>query len=244
MNTPQEQAQAVREQARKIAASGDDIRRRIEKLVQQMAKEIKSGTTRLVDVAQEVLDGAAQGIRDTAPPDDQQSRLRQVIDGLGDGFTKAANATRLAIEEAASRGEHFAKQDVAAMFNDIRSLRDMFVDVVTRTASRASATAKNEAQDTTAHVKRTFESLKPSLDKALNAAKEDPAGLGKETAEAIGQASRQAAGALFAAVGDLMQHAANRLDPKHGKNDDAKSSASANHVDGDDAADIQGGDKI
>lgn len=217
MQTPEEHAQTVKAKARKIASEGKDIRHKVEVLVQQLARELQDGSRRLVDVAQDVMDGAAQGIKDAAPPDDQQNRLRQVIDGLGDGFSKAAIAMRLAIEEAAARGEHFAKQDMTEMVNDMRSLRDLFVDVVTRTSSRASSAVKNEAQDTADHVKRTFDSLKPSLEQAMNAATGDPAMLAKETTDAISKAGKQAAGALFAAMGDLMQHAASKLDPKHGQ---------------------------
>lgn len=245
MNTPEEHAQAIKDEARKIAADGKDIRRRIEILVQQLSRELKHGSRKLVDVAQNVIDGATQGIADAAPPDDKDNRLRQVIDGLGDGFAKAANATKLAIEEAAARGQHFAKNDMEDMASDLRSLRDMFVDVVSRTAMRASATAKTEAQDTSAHVKRTFESLKPSLDKAVNAAKADPAALSKETADAISKASRQVAGALFAAVGDLMQHAASKLDPDH-KADQGKAHSKDAGTPQAGAADdgVSGGEKV
>ncbi len=214
--TTHDHTQNLHDQAQRIAAHGRDIRKQIESLVQDVTKEVKAGSRRLADIAQEVLDGAAAGIKESAPPDDRENRFRQVIDGLGDGFSRAANATKLAIEEAQTRGEHFARHDLNDMQADLRSLADLFVDVVSRTASRASNLAQKEAGDVVDHARRTMDSIRPSIDQAIDAAKDDPAKLGKETADALGQASRQAVGALFGAVGDLLKHAADRLAPdKH-----------------------------
>jgi|GEM_PF-1593042 len=214
MHTPDDHTQAIRDQARRIAAQGQNIRQQIESLVKDVAHEIRGGGRKMVDIAQEVMDGAAAGINEAAPPEDRENRLRQVIDGLGDGFTRAANATRLAIEEAQSRGEHFARKDLNDTLSDMKLLGDLFVEVVSRTTHRAVNLAQKEAGDVVDHARRTMESIRPSLNQAMDAAKEDPARLTRETTEALTQATKQAAGAFLGAVGDLLKHAAGRLNPE------------------------------
>lgn len=227
------QRDTLRQQARKIGEQGQDIRKRIEALVNTCTGQLKQGSRRLVDIAADVYEGAAAGIAQTAPPDDAQSRLRQVIDGLGDGLTKAANASRLAVEEAAARGQHFARKDMQQLRDDIQSLRDLFVEIVSRTASQAGSTIKSEAGDAKAHARRTYESIRPSLDQALTAIKSDPAMLARETTQAVASASKQAAGALFTAVGNLMHEAADKLQPRSNPAEPANASSA---VEDDDTA--------
>ncbi len=209
---PQDQDPAVEAEqaAEEIATDGNDIRQRVRDLVVKLVQQRKAGLEKLETVAEQILAGAAKAV-DDATPDEQSSVLRQVVDGLAEGMAKAANAAELAFEEAKSRGETFANEDVQSMIADLRALREMFVNTVTKAAGSLKSRAAEEASDLKTHAQRAAESIKPAVDSALRAATSQPGQLAKESAEAGVAAARQAAGALahtlagiLTAAGDLL----------------------------------------
>lgn len=207
-----EPSQQIKDEAEQIATSGQDIRQKVERLVRKILREARTDSHRLAHTAKSILDGAIEGIRKSAPPDDRQNRLQQVIDGLCDGFTIAANSTRLTVEEAATRGQHFAQSDLKAIADDLKSLRNLFTDTITKAANQTSQTARQELAETLAHAGRAYQSLKPSLQQALDAIKDNPAQLAKDTTQAISHASRQKAETIASSVSQLLRNTANRLD--------------------------------
>src|SRR5690606_17808419 len=96
-----------RDEVEEAVKSGDDIRASVRDAVQSAAARTDRAAARLTDLTRRTLDTALQAI-DRSAPDDPESVLRQVVDGLGDGLERAAQATRLAVEEAAGEGRAYA----------------------------------------------------------------------------------------------------------------------------------------
>src|SRR5262245_33925924 len=125
----------VREQVEQIVAQGHQVREHVAKLVTETVERSHVDQEGLVGLARSVLQGAAAALERTVPhsPD---STLRQVVDGLGDGFSSAALACRLAFEEAQAQGRTFAGEDLAKMRTDFKALGDLFVATVSGTAGK------------------------------------------------------------------------------------------------------------
>ena len=206
-------------QAQHIAAEGKDIRQRVRDLTVKLVQQRDVGLKKFDVLASHIMTGAAHAVEDTVPQD-PDSVLRQVVDGLADGIGKAANAAELTLEEAQSRGQAFAQEDIKSMIDDLRALQDMFVNTVSRTATHLKGRAGEEASDLKTHAQRAAESIKPSIESALQAAQAQPGNLAKESAQASVTAARQAAGALAHALSGLLSGAGDLLDgrePTHKK---------------------------
>ena len=103
---------AVKAQAEEIVTSGTDIRPRLAEVVAQNACESQQSGG-LVALIRAVIDGAREGL-DRAVPQDRDAVLRQVVDALGDGLSQAALAGQLALQEAAGSSRQFEKGDLAS----------------------------------------------------------------------------------------------------------------------------------
>lgn len=206
----------IGERAQEIASEAKDVRTRVRDLVSKAASDGRKTLRELGDDAREILKGATEGVSDVAE-EHRGEVLGEVIDGIGDGLTRAANATRLAIEEAEGRGERFAEEDLKRTMDDLRSLETMFVDTVRNLSTSARDSVWAEVKDAASHAKRAGESMRPSIQSALEAATRHPVKLAGETASAGVAVTRQAAGSLFQAVGGLLQGAGDALRGDKGK---------------------------
>lgn len=203
-------SQAAGEQAQRIAASGEAVRDRVRQLVVETVQQRHLELDQLSTVAQQVLEGAAQGVKDTAQRD-QQSVLKAVVDGVADSYSGAANATRQALDDAAERGKHFADDDLKRALRNLRALDERFIRTVTEATGAGYHALSDQAQSLIDHAKQAAESMRPSIESALKAAKDHPTQLGGEAAAAGVEATRQTAGRLLNAVAGLLQGAGDAL---------------------------------
>lgn len=208
--TVQTDAGDVKAEAHQVAAEKENVRERIRRLVVDSVRQRRVGFDAIGDVTREIVDGAVEGVRDMTP-DDRDSVLRQVVDGVGDAFTTTAQATRLALEEAQSRGEQFAKEDVRSAIRQLTDLQRLFTDTVLDTLERARIEAAEQTRDFIDHARRANERVQPSIQSALHAATEHPIKLVTETASASVRAVPKAAGMLLHAMSGVLQGAGDLL---------------------------------
>lgn len=202
-------------EAERIAAEGTDVRERIRKLIVDLADRRGMTADELRRHARDILDGAKRGLAAPAPAStttastDQKKAgvLNDVVDGLADGFSRAAYATKLAIEEAESRRQRFADEDLRTAMDNLRQLQSMFIDTVKDFARGLSTSVRTEAGDLGAHAARAAESMNAPIQDALNAAAKHPGRFAAESATAGAAVARRAVGTLFQAAGGLLQGA-------------------------------------
>lgn len=207
----------VRQQVSNIAAEGKNVAERVREVVETAAESMgeagKDGTQRLSSLVSAAIDGASDAVSDAAP-ERAESTLRQVVDGLGEGLQRTANATRLAVEESARNGQAFANEDLKSIADDFRTLGEMFVETVETHSQRVMDQASEQVDSLRSHAQHTMEGVRPSLESAADAALKDPIGLAGESAEAALNVARQTAGSLFGAVGKVLGEAGARISPK------------------------------
>jgi hypothetical protein len=218
-HTEQSQTQAdeqLKHEIEQIIKDGKDIRERVRKAVEASVNKTKAAPERLTNFAHSTVEAAVRTV-DESTPKEPESVLRQVVDGLGDALQRTAQATRLAVQEAAGEGKAYASEDLKQVASDFKTLSEMFVDTVGSAAKGAARGAKSEAGTVRDHAARTFQAIKPSLQSAAETALKHPLGLAGESATAAVNVTRHTAGALFSSVGNLLKTAGDKLSPAKGE---------------------------
>lgn len=204
--------EAIRDQVEAVIAQGDDVRQGVSRIVSQAAEAFQNTSAGLLGLAQSVMEGAKTSV-DRAVPNNPDSVLRQVVDGLGDGLSATALASKMALEEANAQRKAFANEDLAKIRDDLRTLADLFTKTVTDATDRIKSVSGSELDSLRSHAQQTFERVRPSLESAVSAAAKQPIQLGKESLETSVALSQHALGALFSSVGKFLQDAGQRLAP-------------------------------
>lgn len=204
------------EKARKIAAEAKDVRQRVRNAFVETVRKRKLDLDQLGKLAEQMVDGTVAGLKKVVP-DRRESVLRGVVDGLGDGFSATAQATRLALEEARGRGETFTRGELKKAARDLEALQSMFNDTVSRLARKGGETLSGQIKGLGDHAARTAERIRPSIQSALSEAVKHPVQLAGETATAGLKAAPRAAGMLLKSASGLLQGAADLLAPQEDK---------------------------
>jgi len=199
------------------SASEGDVRRRISDLVADAAatpgRALEGGASAIQRVTREVLEGASAGAHKLSEQR-QGSVMAETLEGLGEGLGKAAHATQLALEEARSRGESFAKDDVKAAIDDLRAIEDLLRDSGSRFARATGKNVAGGAEDLVEHSQRVFEAIRPAVEGALREAMRHPVTFAGDAAATGVDAARMGVGALFDVAGGLLSNAGQAISGK------------------------------
>lgn len=110
----------------------------------EMDKEaIGRVSTAVVAGAKEFTAGAAEGA----------TALREAIRGLDEALASAAEATHLALQEAAGRGNEFSRQAIQKSLDDLDALESMFIETLTEGAKDATGFAQATLSDLAEHAR-------------------------------------------------------------------------------------------
>ncbi len=200
---PAEVAEEVAQESEAAASAADDVRRRVREAV---LNAVNTRTLRLGEVRRAVdaaLAGAARGVKSVSV-DRQGTVLSETVSGVSDAVARAANATRLALREAESRGQRFADEDLKRTADDLRVLDEMLVETVRSFAARSSAEMKGATGDLVDHTRRTTEDARKDVMAALEAAMREPGKLVGETGKAATDLAREGVGSIFQVASGLL----------------------------------------
>jgi len=193
-------------QAEEIVREGCEIRSRIRKLMLDAVATRKLELRELGRIAQEVMCAASRSAEDMMPRQ-RGVVLGEVVAGVGDAYAVAANATRLAFEEAKSRGDSFAREELDRALSDLAAIDALFRETVMRAARSARNSSVQELDDLKSHVERTISSIAPVIADALRTAASHPVGLARDVVTTGMLASRRGAGRLAQEMARLLDDA-------------------------------------
>ena len=217
--------QPVSEAVREVVESGQDVAERVRQIVVDLFQG-KQGATA---TAREAIQGMVETATDIAhrsAPEETESVLRNVIDGIGTGLKSVAQTTQYAVQEATDRGQRFATEDVERAKKDLSSIGEILVDTVKYFADRVSTETGSAVKELRTHAERTMAAAKPVVNSSLETLAKHPIQTAGEAAGTALRGSQLAAGALLSAVSGALAGAAELLDPdrrKKPKADDARS---------------------
>lgn len=206
----QTSSEHVTEEAERIVTEGENVRDEARRAVVDAVQNRRLGLEGLTNVSEQFMQGVLSGMR-KGTAGDEKSVLRDVIDGLADGFSSTATATRYALEEARGRGEAFAQEDVDKAVENLRTLEQAFIDTVSHVTNRAGDEISGQFHDLNEHIKRAASSMRPPIEDALQAALKHPVSMAGEAAAAGVRAVPQAAGMLLQTMSGILQGAGDAL---------------------------------
>jgi GGDEF domain-containing protein len=201
---------AVKARAEEIVADGEHIRPRLAEVVTQNVCQSHQSGEGLVGLVRAVVDGAREGLA-RAVPEDRDDVLRQVVDALGDGLSRTALAGRLAVEEGVAASRQYAKEDLVRLGDDLTAIRELFTETVARGLSTCKALTASQVAAAQAHAERVAERLGPKIAQAHDAVRRHPIEFAREGLQAGVSMGQGAAGALFQALGRLLERAGDQL---------------------------------
>jgi len=203
---------AVKTQAEQIVMGGTDIRNRLAEVVTQNASESRQSGG-LVTLVRAVIDGARDGLARSVPKD-RDDALRQVVDALGDGLSQVALAGQLALEEAASASQQFTGEDLTRLRDELTAVRDMFAETIERGLSAGKAFKTDQVAAAGRHADRVSQRLWPAVTQALDTVRQHPVTFARESLQAGVSAGKCSTGALFQALGRMLQRAGDKMRQK------------------------------
>ena len=145
--TESNQHEDVQEAVRDAVDSGSDIYQRVKDIT------LKALTARQLDMENitKVADAVAKGIGDAMGNQGEYSRdaFAQAVSALDDALAKAAEASKLAIQEAASKVSDYSQYDLNKATDDIQRLEELFLDTVKRIAKDSNQIVTDIVNDFT-----------------------------------------------------------------------------------------------
>jgi predicted dinucleotide-utilizing enzyme len=134
-----------------------------------------------------------------------------VIDGLSDGLSQAALATKMAVSESVASSKSFADEDLQKVVADVKTLKEMYLQTMSEALGKLKNLTASQLGDLQAHAATAQKSVLPAFQSAFEAAYNHPVEFGKESVQTGFEFSRQSVGGLFSAVGKLLQDAGQRI---------------------------------
>jgi ElaB/YqjD/DUF883 family membrane-anchored ribosome-binding protein len=144
--------QQVEKEVRETVESGIDIYDRVRSITLKALTERTLDIDNIKDVMEAVLKGMSDGM---SPHYDPAKRaFKQTTEALDDTLSKTAEASKLAIEEAAGNIDEFSSHDFKQATDDLKSLEDLFLDTMEKVGRHSNETAAKIARDFLEHARR------------------------------------------------------------------------------------------
>lgn len=97
-----------------------------------------------------VVAGARKGVK---PSEDGVRALKEAMGGLDAALATAAEATHLALQEAAARGSEFSREALGKTADELATLEALFIETLVDGAKNSAGAAQGAFRDLAAHAR-------------------------------------------------------------------------------------------
>ena len=147
-----ETMQQVEKDVRETVESGVDIYERVRTITLKALTERTLDIDNIKEVMEAVLKGMSDGVSTHYDP--AKRAFSQAAEALDDSLTKTAEASKLAIEEAASNLDEFSSHDFKRATDDLKSLESLFLETVETVGRHGNEIATKIAHDFLDHARQ------------------------------------------------------------------------------------------
>jgi hypothetical protein len=155
--TQENQNRKVEDKARAAMEDGKNIHETVRGITLEALSAGHLDMQKMREVVQAVLQGLSRGVQEKSGR--TKEALREAMTGVDEALAKSAEASRLAIEEAAGHIKEFGSQDLKRSLNDLAALEDMFLDTVKNIARASDGAVKDVLGDLAQHARNTGTSV-------------------------------------------------------------------------------------
>lgn len=142
----------IKQAASTTVEQGVDIRAKVRDLTLQALKTRKLNPEEIKPVIAAVTEGISVGAAKRAG--EVKSALSEGLAGLDEALTKAAEATRLALQQMTSQAKDFSETELDWALVNLKRLEEEFLDTVSVVADSAGEKIKHEMKELVVHARR------------------------------------------------------------------------------------------
>ncbi|WP_282110675.1 DUF6781 family protein [Shewanella algicola] len=190
----------------------NNIREEVRRITLNVLSDGKLNIDEITQVTYRVVKGAGLGAVIHGP--DGRNKLANAVAGLDDALCSAAEASKLAIEEASSHVKTFNKQDLQHAIKDLNDLESMYLETLKDVAKETSETVSETLNDLVRHGRLTGTGIGQKATETAKLLNEQLSERLSETVSAgVDSASKVTSNLAYAAAG-FLEAIAQTLDKK------------------------------
>lgn len=165
-----------------------------------------------------VLKGAQQGV--ARPGEQSATALKEAVRGLDEALAAAAQATQLAIQEAAGRTSEFSREGLKTRADELAGLESKFLDTLTEAARSATGHVQETLRDLVAHSRASGTAVGGRVQSAASQLARALADAAQDQFEAGARTVRNEAGLLAGLAAGMLRGIADSLQSVSGRSDE------------------------
>lgn len=165
-----------------------------------------------------VLKGAQQGV--ARPGEQSATALEEAVRGLDEALAAAAQATQLAIQEAAGRTGEFSREGLKTRADELAGLESRFLDTLTEAARSATGHVQDTLRDLAAHSRASGTAVGGRVQSAASQLARALADAAQDQFEAGARTVRNEAGLLAGLAAGMLRGIADSLQSMSGRRDE------------------------
>ena len=153
-NQKQSDTTEIKSAVSTVVEKGENIREQVRNITLNALSEKHLDLKEIKQVIHNVIQGASSGV--TGNQTQVKEALTEAVSGVDEALEKSAEASKLAIEEAASKVKDFGKHDLTRAVDDIVILEELFLDTIKEVAEGTNQLAQDNLHDFLQHAKIQF----------------------------------------------------------------------------------------
>lgn len=206
----------IKQAASASVEEGVDIREKVRDLTLRALKTRKLSTEEIRPVINAVTEGISVGAAKRAG--EVKSALSEGLAGMDEALTKAAEATRLALEQMTSHAKDFSESELDWALVNLKRLEEEFLDTVSVVADSAAGKIKQELKDLVVHARRAGTDTGAKVTETVNtlgnkvsATLHEGKVVGKDAAREMSARLASLASGILAGMADALHEKAEKL---------------------------------
>lgn len=203
-------------EAKTAIEHGENIRDAVRNITLAALKKGRLDAREIKRVVRSVMRGATLGASKVGTQ--SQQALSDAVAGIDEALAKSAEASKLAIEEAAGRLRDYGKRDLERAFNDMHTLEGMFLDTLKEVADQSAGEAREilhgllrHARDSGTKAGETAKSAIAALEKKFGRTLREVAATGADIALSTSSNLAEAASGFLAGIAEALDTQAKNM---------------------------------
>lgn len=203
---------------RNSISQGSNVREEVRDLTVKALSTQDQDQKSLRKVVTAVMKGVSEGAQQKLQQTPAQTQavlepVRDAVAGLDAALAQLAEASKLALEEAAGRAQKFSNEELTRARAELESVETLFLDIVQASASAAQELVKETLGDLISHAKRNGTAVGSQVKDTLVVFNQQMASVGQNQLEAGIELTHAIANLMREATAGVLAGIAERVKP-------------------------------
>lgn len=171
--TQKKHTRKTKEAVREAVNSNQDIYQKVKAITLEALTKRQLDLENIQEVVNEVLNGVHEGVSDRN--DQAKETFGQAASALDDALAMAAEASKLAIEEASSKISEYSKDELNDATENLKGMETLFLETLEKVFKGGNQMMADIGGDFILHARRTGTSVGKQVVAAMTVLKDVPA---------------------------------------------------------------------